>query len=134
MTLGAWPEGVPLSVSSYPRFCTLGPRCGKWSPEATIKSTNYNWMLMEGSFSTWEDCATTYQRHYEPKDHDDGVCFRSAVFSQILSYWCRRFKLKINMNVHDHVQPIFIIMLKIQYHNARWKRIVETMAITRFIA
>jgi hypothetical protein len=25
-------------------------------------------------------------------------------------------------------------MLKIQYHNARWKRIVETMAITGFIS
>jgi hypothetical protein len=36
--------------------------------------------------------------------------------------------------VYDLVQPVFIIMLKIQYHNARWKRIVETMAITGFIA
>jgi hypothetical protein len=36
--------------------------------------------------------------------------------------------------VHDHVQLVFIIMLKIQNHNARWKRIVETMAIIGFIA
>jgi hypothetical protein len=36
--------------------------------------------------------------------------------------------LKINVNVHDLIQPVFIIMLKIQYHNAQWKRIVETMA------
>jgi hypothetical protein len=91
-------------------------------------------MMIEGSFSTWENCAATYQRHYElHKDHDDGVCFRSAIFSRILSYWCRRFRLKINVNVYDPVQPVFIIMLKIQYHNARWKRIVETMAITGFI-
>jgi hypothetical protein len=87
MTSGVWPKGVPLSISSDPHFCTLGPRCGKWSPEATIKSINYNWMLIEGSFSTWEDCATTYQRHYElHKDHEDGVCFRSTVFSRILNY------------------------------------------------
>jgi hypothetical protein len=51
-----------------------------------------------------------------------------------LSYWCRRFRLKINVNLYDPIQPIFIIMLKIQYHNARSKRIVETMAIIGFIA
>jgi hypothetical protein len=61
MSSGAWQEGVPLGVSSDPRFCTLGPRRGKWSPEATIESTNYNWMMIEGSFSTWENCAATYQ-------------------------------------------------------------------------
>jgi hypothetical protein len=38
------------------------------------------------------------------------------------------------VNVYDSVQPVFVIMLKIQYQNARWKRIVETMAITGFIA
>ena len=58
----------------------------------------------------------------------------SAIFSRILSYWCKRFKLKINVYLYDLVQYVFIIMLKIQYCNTWWKRIVETMAITWFIA
>jgi hypothetical protein len=46
MTLGMWPEGVLLGVSSDPCFCTLGPRRSKWSPKVTMESTNHNWMLI----------------------------------------------------------------------------------------
>ena len=65
MTSTMWPERILLGVSSDPQFCALGPRRGKWSPKATIESTNYNLMLIEGSFNTQEDCATTFQQHYE---------------------------------------------------------------------
>ena len=132
---GSWPEGVPISVSTDPRYCAMGQRRGKWSPDATLESTNYNWPVIGGQFNTWDECAASYHHHYMlHKDHQDGVCFRSAVYSRILSFWCTKFKFKMNVNAYDPVQPAFILMLKIQYHCARWKRILETMAITGFIA
>ena len=82
LVLGGWPEGVPQSVTSDPRYCNLGERQGKWLPDATIDSTNYNWLVIAGSFETW----SSYNQHYElHKDHEDPVCFRSAVF--LTNYW-----------------------------------------------
>ena len=131
---GNWPEGVPQSVTSDPRFCNCERR-GKWAPDATIDSTNYNWPVIVGSFETWSSCAAAYNQHYElHKDHEDPVCFRSAVFARTIGHWCNQFQVKINVNRYDPVQPIFIFMLKLQYRCVRWKRILECMAITGFIA
>jgi hypothetical protein len=71
---GNWLEGVPISVSTDPRYCAVGQRRGKWSLEATLESTNYNWPIIEGQFNTWEECAANYHHHYMlHKEHQDGV-------------------------------------------------------------
>lgn len=75
-----WPKGIPISVSIDPYYCVVGQRHGKWPPEAILESTNYNWLVVEGLFNTWEECAASYHHHYMlHKDHRDGVCFQSAV-------------------------------------------------------
>jgi hypothetical protein len=114
LVLGGWPAGIPQAVSSDPRFCSLGERRGKWSPDATIDSTNYNWLLITGSFETWASYATVYNQHHElHKDHEDVVCFQSDVYARIIRHRCNKFEVKINVNQYDLVQPIFIFMLKL---------------------
>jgi hypothetical protein len=121
-------------VSSNSRFCSLGERRGRWSPNAAIDSTNYNWPLIAGSFETWASCVAVYNQHYElHKDHEDPVCFQSAVYVRIIGHWCDMFEVKINVKRYDPIQSIFIFMLKFKYCCVWWKRILECMAITVFV-
>jgi hypothetical protein len=46
---------------------------------------------------------------------------------------CSRFGVIINVNAWDTKQPEFILNLKLQYHNTRWVRMIEVMAITHFL-
>jgi hypothetical protein len=46
---------------------------------------------------------------------------------------CSRFRVIINVNAWDPKQPEFILNLKLQYHNTRWVRMIEVMAITHFL-
>jgi hypothetical protein len=39
----------------------------------------------------------------------------------------------INVNVWDSKQPEFLLNMKLQYHNTRWVRMIEVMAMTHFL-
>ena len=43
---------------------------------------------------------------------------------------CAHFGVVINVNAWDPKQPEFILNLKLQYHNTKWMRMIEVMAMT----
>jgi hypothetical protein len=46
---------------------------------------------------------------------------------------CSTFGVIINVNVWDSKQPEFLLNLKLQYHNTRWVRMIEVMAMSHFL-
>jgi hypothetical protein len=46
---------------------------------------------------------------------------------------CASFGVIINVNIWDLKQPQFLLNLKPQYHNSRWVKIIEVMAMTHFL-
>jgi hypothetical protein len=62
------------------------------------------------------------------------VCFRAAVFANVLSSWCGQWNMTMDVNQYHESHHEFLLLLKLQYRPTRWLRIVEVMAITHFIA
>jgi hypothetical protein len=120
-------------VRSNGHFCEC-PRRFLWAPDALIDSVEYNWLIIPGQFDTAVNCTLAYQQFFQVhQGHTDPVCFRAAVFCKFLHYMCARFGVIINVNIWDLRQPEFILNLKLQYHNTRWVRMIEVMAMTHFL-
>jgi hypothetical protein len=129
-----WPDGPPASVASHPHFCPC-PRRGKWNPEAILSSVEYNWPLIQGPKSTPAECRATYKQFFqEHMHHRDPVCFRAAVFANVLADWCNQWNVTIDVNRFHESHPEFLLLLKLMYRPTRWIRLVEVMAMTHFIA
>ena len=129
-----WHAEPPIAVASHPHFCPC-PRRGKWNPTATISSIEYNWPLIPGPKTTSAECKAAYgQFFHEHVHHRDPVCFRAAVFANILSNWCGQWNVTIDVNQYHESHHEFLLLLKLQYRPTRWVRLVEAMAITHFIA
>ena len=129
-----WSAVPPVAVSSHPHFCDCPRRC-KWNPFATLSSLEYNWPLIPGPKSTAAECKATYGRFFQDHIHHcDPVCYRAAVFSNILADWCGQWNITIDVNHFHESHHEFLLLLKLQYRPTRWVRLVEAMAITHFIA
>lgn len=129
-----WPSEPPVNVRSHPHFCPCPRRC-KWDPVATISSVEYNWPLVPGPKSTAEECRVTYRQFFQDHIlHRDPVCYRAAVFANILSNWCGQWNVTIDVNRYHESHHEFLLLLKLQYRPTRWVRLVEAMALTHFIA
>jgi hypothetical protein len=128
-----WSQEAPASVRSNGHFCEC-PRHFLWAPDALIDSVEYNWPIIPGQFDTAANCTLAYQQFFQVhQGHTDPVCFRAAVFCKFLHYMCARFGVIINVNIWDPRQLEFILNLKLQYHNTRWVRLIEVMAMTHFL-
>jgi hypothetical protein len=95
------------------------------------------WILEDYGLSRHEEkscnCTLAYQQFFQVhQGHTDPVCFRVAVFCNFLHCMCARFGVIINVNIWDPRQPEFILNLKLQYHNTRWVKMIEVMAMTQF--
>ena len=129
-----WSATPPAVVASHPHFCPC-PRRNKWDPAATISSVEYNWPLIIGPKFIAADCQATYKRFFQEHSHHcDPVCFRAAVFSNILADWCGQWNVTIDINQFSESHHEFLLLLKLQYRPTRWVRLVEVMAINHFIA
>ena len=129
-----WSATPPAAVVNHPHFCPC-PRRNKWDPAATISSVEYNWPLIIGPKFTAADCQATYKRFFrEHNHHCDPVCFRAAVFCNILADWCGQWNVTIDINQFSESHHEFLLLLKLQYRPTRWVRLVEVMAISHFIA
>lgn len=128
-----WSLIPPLTVTNDPRFCNCPRRC-KWPPHALIDSLEYNWPVVPGSFVSPEDCYESYMRFsYEHRTHQDPVCFRAAVFTAILAFWCRKFDFEYNVNLISKVNREVLFLTKLNYMTSRWHRCLEAMCSTYFI-
>jgi hypothetical protein len=126
-------KSTHTAVRSNGHFCNC-PRRFLWAPDALISSVEYNWPKIPGLFDTATNCAAAYQDFFHShQEHTDPVCFRAAVFCNFLHYMCSRFGVIINVNVWDSKQPEFLLNMKLQYHNTRWVRMIEVMAMTHFL-
>ena len=129
-----WPT-IPLAaVKNHSHYCPC-PRRQKWNPAATLESVEYNWPIIPGPKSTAVECQATYRQFFQMHAyHKDPVCFRAAVFANVLSNWCGQWNMTIDVNQYNESHHEFLLLLKLQYRPTRWVRIVEAMAITHFIA
>jgi hypothetical protein len=94
----------------------------------------YNWPKIPGLFDTATNCAAAYQDFFRShQEYTDPMCFRAAVFCNFLHYMYSRFGVIINVNVWDSKQPKFFLNLKLEYHNTRWVRMIEVMAMNHFL-
>jgi hypothetical protein len=129
-----WPDGPPTSVASHPHFCSC-PRRGRWNPEATLSSVEYNWPLIQGPKSTLAECRATYKQFFQEHiHHRDPVCFRAVVFANVSADWCNQWNMTIDVNGFHESHPEFLLLLKLMYMPTRWIRMVEVMVVTHFIA
>jgi hypothetical protein len=131
----AWSNFTPVAVTTNPHLCPVrGLRRCKWAPWAKIDTIPYNWPQIPGLFSTFHDCIASYKTFFEiHKNHTDPVCFRAAIFCNVLAYLCMQYKLVVNVNHYDESKPEFHIWMKLQQKPARCIRILECMAITHFL-
>lgn len=128
-----WSSNPPPAVANHPNFCPCQRR-GKWDPAATLSSVEYNWPIIQGPKTTPQECHATYKRFFEDHiQHLDPVCYRAAVFSNILATWCHLWKVTIDVNQFSESHHEFLLLLKLQYRPTRWVRLVEAMSITHFI-
>jgi hypothetical protein len=128
-----WSIDAPMAVKSTGHFCNC-PRRFLWAPDALIDSVEYNWPKIPGQFDTAAHCAAAYLAFFQiHKDHTDPVCFRAAVFCKFLHYMYSQFNVIVNVNIWDSKQPEFLLNLKLQYHNTRWVRLIEVMAMCHFL-
>ena len=128
-----WSPMPPVTVTNDPRFCDC-PRRWKWPPQALIDSLEYNWPIIPGSFLTPRDCYESYmQFSYAHREHQDPVCFRAAIFSAILAFWCQQYDFVYNVNLLSKVNREALFLTKINYNSARWYRCLEAMCSTYFI-
>jgi hypothetical protein len=128
-----WSNEAPVAVRPNGHFCNC-PRHFLWAPDALINNVEYNWPMIPGLFDTAANCVAAYQELFVVhQDHTDPLCFRAVVFCKFLHYMYSRFGVIINVNVWDPKQPEFILNLKLQYHNTRWVRMIEVVAMTHFL-
>ena len=128
-----WSPTPPVTVTNDPRFCDC-PRRWKWPPQALIDSLEYNWPVIPGNFMTAQDCYESYmQFSYEHREHQDPVCFRAAIFTAILGFWCRKYDFVYNVNLLSKANREAMFLTKINYNSARWYRCLEAMCSTYFI-
>lgn len=128
-----WSFQPPPAVASHPNFCQC-PRRGKWDLAATLSSVEYNWPIIQGLKTTSADCHATYKRFFEDHIHHlDPVCYREAVFSNIIATWCQLWNVTIDVNQFSESHHKFLLLLKLQDRPTRWVRLVEAMSITHFI-
>ena len=128
-----WSPTPPVTVTNDPRFCDCPRRC-KWPPQALIDSLEYNWPVIPGNFMTAQDCYESYmQFSYEHREHQDPVCFRAAIFTAILGFWCRKYDFVYNVNLLSKANREAMFLTKINYNSARWYRCLEAMCSTYFI-
>ena len=128
-----WSFQPPPAVASHPNFCQC-PRRGKWDLAATLSSVEYNWPIIQGPKTTSAECHATYKRFFEDHIHHlDPVCYREAVFSNIIATWCQLWNVTIDVNQFSESHHEFLLLLKLQYRPTRWVRLVEAMSITHFI-
>jgi hypothetical protein len=129
-----WTLQPPVAVANDPRFCPCERRY-RWDPAATIDSVEYNWPRIPGPFYSPEECATAYSRFFEQhRHHHDPVCFRAAVYSAILAFWCRSMRIVIDINYYEAGKREFWIFMRLQYSSSKFTRLLEAMAISNFIA
>lgn len=128
-----WSLTPPVTVTNDSRFCNC-PRRWKWPPQALIDSLEYNWPIIPGSFVTHQDCYESYmQFSYAHREHQDPVCFRAAIFTAILGFWCKRYEFVYNVNLLSKANREAMFLTKINYNSARWYRCLEAMCATYFI-
>lgn len=128
-----WSPTPPVTVTNDPRFCDC-PRRWKWPPQALIDSLEYNWPIIPGSFLTYQDCYESYmQFSFEHREHQDPVCFRAAIFTAILGFWCKKYEFVYNVNLLSKANREAMFLTKINYNSARWYRCLEAMCATYFI-
>ena len=128
-----WPTIPPAAVRSNPHYCPC-PRRHKWNPSATLTSVEYNWPIIPGPKSTAAECQDTYRQFFQlHAHHKDRVCFRAAVFANVLSNWCGEWNMTLDVNRYHESHHEFLLLLKLQYQPTRWVRMVVAMAITHFI-
>ena len=128
-----WSLTPPVTVTNDPRFCDC-PRRWKWPPQALIDSLEYNWPIIPGSFVTYQDCYESYmQFSFEHREHQDPVCFRAAIFTAILGFWCKKYEFVYNVNLLSKANREAMFLTKINYNSARWYRCLEAMCATYFI-
>jgi hypothetical protein len=128
-----WSPTPPVTVTNDPRFCDC-PRRWKWPPQAFIDSLEYNWPVIPGSFVTPQDCYKSYmQFSYDHREHQDPVCFRAAIFTAILGFWCKKYEFVYNVNMLSKANREVMFLTKIHYNSARWFRCLEAMCATYFI-
>ena len=130
-----WPATTPTAVTLSFHQCPLkGPRRYKWAPWSKIDSVPYNWPQIPGRFSSPQECSESYRAFFElHRHHTDPVCFRAAVFCNILSHMCIRFKCVVNVNRYDETKPEFYLWVKLQQLPSRCMRTLECMVITQFL-
>lgn len=129
-----WPTEPLVNVANHPHFCPCPRRC-KWNPSATLSSVEYNWPLIPGQKTTAAECKATYNQFFQDHiHHRDPVCFRAAVFANVLSDWCGQWNVTIDVNQFHESHHEFLLLLELQYRPTRWMRLVEAIAITHFIA
>ena len=128
-----WSPTPPVTVTNDPRFCDC-PRRYKWPPQALIDSLEYNWPIIPGSFLTYQECYESYmQFSYAHREHQDPVCFRAAIFTAILGFWCKKYEFVYNVNLLSKANREAMFLTKINYNSARWYRCLEAMCATYFI-
>ena len=128
-----WSPTPPVTVTNDPRFCDCPRRC-KWPPQALIDSLEYNWPVIPGNFVTYQDCYESYmQFSYAHREHQDPVCFRAAIFTAILGFWCKKYEFVYNVNLLSKANREAMFLTKINYNSARWYRCLEAMCATYFI-
>ena len=128
-----WSPTPPVTVTNDPRFCDCPRRC-KWPPQALLDSLEYNWPVIPGSFVTHQDCYESYmQFSYAHREHQDPVCFRAAIFTAILGFWCKKYEFVYNVNLLSKANREAMFLTKINYNSARWYRCLEAMCATYFI-
>lgn len=128
-----WSPTPLVTVTNDPRFCDC-PRRLKWPPQALLDSLEYNWPVIPGTFLTAQDCHESYMRFsYEHREHQDPVCFRAAIFTAILGFWCKKYDFTYNVNLLSKANREAMFLTKINYNSARWYRCLEAMCATYFI-
>ena len=128
-----WSPEPPVTITNDPRFCDCLRRW-KWPPQALIDSLEYNWPVIPGSFVTCQECYESYmQFSYAHRDHQDPVCFRAAIFTAILGFWCKRYEFAYNVNLLSRANREAMFLTKINYNSSRWYRCLEAMCATYFI-
>lgn len=55
------------------------------------------------------------------------------MFCAVLADWCLWWNFAIQVNAHSESRHEFLMLLKLQYHPARWIRLVEAMVVSHFI-
>lgn len=93
----SWSKTPPVTVTNDSRFCDC-PRRWKWSPQASINNLEFNWPINLGSFQTPKDCHESYMHFsYAHREHQDHVCYRAAIFTAILAFWCQKYELCVSI-------------------------------------